>query len=74
MTVTPRIDPARMLEEDLAQASPDLLRELLCGAELGDVHEVPAPRLARLEALQSAHWVSAVSGADIQGGRAGAQD
>jgi transposase-like protein len=29
MTVTPSIDPARMLEEQLAQASPDLLRELL---------------------------------------------
>jgi transposase-like protein len=29
MTVTPSIDPARLLEEQLAQASPDLLRELL---------------------------------------------
>jgi putative transposase len=29
MTVDPSIDPARMLEEHLAQASPDLLRELL---------------------------------------------
>ena len=29
MTVPPSIDPARMLEEQLAQASPDLLRELL---------------------------------------------
>jgi putative transposase len=29
MTVTPSIDPARVLEEQLAQASPDLLRELL---------------------------------------------
>ena len=50
MTVKPSIDPARMLEEHLAQASPDLLRELLgsfintllsaeadavCGAEYG---------------------------------------
>jgi transposase-like protein len=50
MTVNPSIDPARMLEEQLAQASPDLLRELLgtfintllsaeadavCGAEYG---------------------------------------
>ena len=50
MTVTPSIDPARLLEEQLAQASPDLLRELLatfintllsaeadavCGAEYG---------------------------------------
>jgi putative transposase len=50
MTVNPSIDPARMLEEQLAQASPDLLRELLgtfiatllsaeadavCGAEFG---------------------------------------
>jgi transposase-like protein len=52
MTVTPSIDPARLLEEQLAQASPDLLRELLgtfinkllsaeadavCGAEYGAV-------------------------------------
>jgi putative transposase len=29
MTVPPSIDPARMLEEQLAQASPDLLRELM---------------------------------------------
>ncbi len=29
MTVTPSIDPARLLEEQLAQARPDLLRELL---------------------------------------------
>ena len=29
MTVTTSIDPARLLEEQLAQASPDLLRELL---------------------------------------------
>src|SRR5688572_17555815 len=29
MTVSPSIDPARMLEEQLAQASPDLLRSLL---------------------------------------------
>ena len=29
MTVTGSIDPARLLEEQLAQASPDLLRELL---------------------------------------------
>ena len=29
MTVNPSIDPARMLEEQLAQASPDLLRDLL---------------------------------------------
>src|SRR3954447_23614257 len=50
MTVTTSIDPARLLEEHLAQASPDLLRELLgrfintllsaeadavCGAEYG---------------------------------------
>jgi transposase-like protein len=50
MTVTPIIDPARLLEEQLAQASPDLLRQLLttflntlmsaqadavCGAEYG---------------------------------------
>jgi len=50
MTVTPSIDPARLIEEQLAQASPDLLRELLtvfintlmsaeadavCGAEYG---------------------------------------
>ena len=50
MTVVPSIDPARLLEEQLSQASPDLLRELLqsfintllgaqadsvCGAEYG---------------------------------------
>src|SRR3712207_5975683 len=29
MTAGPSIDPARLLEEQLAQASPDLLRELL---------------------------------------------
>ncbi len=54
MTVTPSIDPARLLEEQLAQASPDLLRELLrtfldmllsaeadtvCGAAYGTVSE-----------------------------------
>ena len=52
MTVNPSIDPGRLLEEQLAQASPDLLRELLgtfintllsaeadavCGAEYGAV-------------------------------------
>ncbi len=52
MTVSSSIDPARLLEEQLAQASPDLLRELLgtfintllsaeadavCGAEYGAV-------------------------------------
>src|SRR4051794_25274349 len=52
MTVQSSIDPARLLEEQLAQASPDLLRELLqtfvntllsadadvvCGAEYGTV-------------------------------------
>lgn len=54
MTVRSSIDPARLLEEQLAQASPDLLRELLqtfintllsaeadavCGAEYGTVSE-----------------------------------
>jgi len=29
MTVTTSIDPARLIEEQLSQASPDLLRELL---------------------------------------------
>ena len=29
MTVNPSIDPARMLEEQLDQASPDLLRQML---------------------------------------------
>jgi hypothetical protein len=29
MTVAPSIEPSRLLEEQLAQASPDLLRELL---------------------------------------------
>ena len=52
MTSRSSIDPARLLEEQLAQASPDLLRELLgtfintllsaeadavCGAEYGTV-------------------------------------
>jgi putative transposase len=52
MAVRPSIDPARLLEEQLAQASPDLLRELLtsfinrlmsaqadavCGAAYGEV-------------------------------------
>ena len=52
MTVPPSIDPSRLLEEQLAQASPDLLRELLqtfintllsaeadavCGAEYGTI-------------------------------------
>lgn len=52
MTVAPSIDPARLLEEQVAQASPDLLRELLtvfintlmsaeadavCGAAYGQV-------------------------------------
>src|SRR5439155_17259611 len=52
MTVRSSIDPARLLEEQLAQASPDLLRELLgtfintllsgetdavCGAEYGTI-------------------------------------
>jgi transposase-like protein len=52
MTVRSSIDPARLLEEQLAQASPDLLRELLgtfintllsaeadavCGAEYGEI-------------------------------------
>ena len=52
MTVPPSIDPSRLLEEQLAQASPDLLRELLttfvntlmsaeadavCGAAYGQV-------------------------------------
>jgi transposase-like protein len=54
MTVTPSIDAARLIEEQLAQASPDLLRELLtsfintlmsaeadavCGAAYGTVSE-----------------------------------
>ena len=54
MTVKPSIDPARLLEEQLAQASPDLLRELLttfvntlmsaeadavCGAAYGVISE-----------------------------------
>src|SRR3954464_13057856 len=54
MTATTSIDPARLLEEQLAQASPDLLRQLLqtfintlmsaqadvvCGAEYGSVSE-----------------------------------
>lgn len=54
MTVSPSIDPARLLAEQLDQASPDLLRELLqtfvntllsaeadavCGAEYGTVSD-----------------------------------
>ncbi len=54
MTVNPSIDPARLLEEQLAQASPDLLRQMLqvfintllgaeadavCGAAYGEVTE-----------------------------------
>ena len=54
MTVTASIDPARLLEEQRAQASPDLLREVLttfvntlmsasadavCGAAYGTVSE-----------------------------------
>jgi len=54
MTATPSIDPARFLHEELAQASPDLMRELLatfvnallsaqadavCGAEYGQRSE-----------------------------------
>ena len=54
MTVNPSTDPARMLEEQLARASPDLLRELLttfintlmsteadavCGAAYGTVSQ-----------------------------------
>lgn len=37
MTVTASIDPARLLEEQLAQASPDLLRELLTTFIDGDL-------------------------------------
>ena len=54
MTVVPSIDPARFLDEHLAQASPDLLREMLgtlvnallsadaeqvCGAAYGTISE-----------------------------------
>jgi putative transposase len=54
MAVSPSIDPARLLEEQLAQASPDLLRQMLqvfintllsaeadavCGADYGEVTE-----------------------------------
>ena len=59
MTVPPSIDPSRLLEEQLAQASPDLLRELLttfvntlmsaeadavCGAAYGQVSPQRANR------------------------------
>jgi len=59
MTVTPSIDAARLLEEQLAQASPDLLRELLttfintlmsaeadavCGAAYGQPSPEPTNR------------------------------
>jgi hypothetical protein len=33
MTANPSIDPARFLHEQLASASPDLLRQTLMGAE-----------------------------------------
>ena len=52
MTVAPSIDPARFLEEHLAQASPDVLRDMLstcintrlsadavCGAAYGSVSD-----------------------------------
>jgi hypothetical protein len=41
MTARSSIDPARLLEEQLAQASPDLLRELLDGVDHLDVSKVP---------------------------------
>jgi Transposase, Mutator family len=59
MTVTASIDPARLLEEQLAQASPDLLRQLLqtfintllsaeadavCGAAYGTTSELRTNR------------------------------
>lgn len=57
MTVRSSVDPAQLLEEQLAQASPDLLRELLgtfinmsaeadavCGAEYGATRR-PSNRL-----------------------------
>ncbi len=59
MTATPSIDHARFLHEELAQASPDLMRELLatfvnallsaradavCGAEYGQRSEEPVTR------------------------------
>ena len=61
MTVNPSIDPARLLEEQLAQACPDLLRELLatfintllsaeadavCGAEYGTASARSGPTAA----------------------------
>jgi hypothetical protein len=39
MTVRSSIDPSHLLEEQFAQASPDLLRELLA-----DIHQYPAVR------------------------------
>jgi len=54
MTVNPSIDPARLLEEQLAQASPDLLREL--GAILGlDLRVVVEDLDALLHAAECAH-------------------
>ena len=59
MTVVPSIDPARFLEEQLAQASPDLLRQMLstfintllsadadqvCGASYGTVSDARTNR------------------------------
>ena len=48
MTVTASIDPARLLEGQLAQASPDLLRELKLafgpGGAASTTSGVPAPK------------------------------
>ena len=70
MTVNPSIDPARLLEEQLAQASPDLLRELLgtfintllsaeadavCGAEYGTAQPGAGQPPQRLPAPRLRH-------------------
>lgn len=73
MTVAPYdIDPARFLEEHLAQASPDLLREMLgafinqllsadadqvCGAACGAVSEDRVNRLTVTASEGSISWV-----------------
>ena len=73
MTVGPSIDPARFLDEELAQASPDLMRELLatfvnallsaqadsvCGAGYGGSAERPERGGRSLPSVRRAGLVS----------------
>ena len=41
MAAKPSIDPARLLEEQLESASPDLLRSLLSGRVRWSVYKIP---------------------------------